>query len=122
LEQYQYTILVVSIAILVDQIFDQLISPRIFGDTLGVHPAAVLVAAIIATNLIGLVGLVLAAPVLATLNLVGRYILRKMFDLDPWPEEVGGLSYTRLSWMRLLRRVEAWLRTVRQRIRALFQG
>ena len=122
LEQYQYTILVVAIAMLVDQIFDQLISPRIFGNTLGVHPAAILVAAIIATNLIGLVGLVLAAPVLATLSLVGRYILRKMLDLDPWPEEVGGLSYTRLTWGRLLRRLETWLRAVRQRIRALFQG
>ncbi len=122
LEQYQYTILVVAIAILVDQIFDQLISPRIFGDTLGVHPAAILVAAIIAANLIGLVGLVLASPVLATLNLVGRYILRKMFDLDPWPEEAPAVSYSRLTWARLWRRMEAWFRSVAQRIRAIFQG
>lgn len=122
LEQYQYTILVVAIAILVDQIFDQLISPRIIGDTLGVHPAAILIAAIIAANLIGLVGLVLAAPVLATLTLVGRYMMRKMLDLDPWPEEVGGISYTRLSFMRLVRRIEAWIHAVGQRIRALFQG
>jgi len=112
----------VAIAILVDQIFDQLISPRIFGDTLGVHPAAILVAAIIAANLIGLVGLVLASPVLATLNLVGRYILRKMLDLDPWPEQAPAVAYSRLTWARLWRRVEAWFRSLAQRIRAIFQG
>jgi predicted PurR-regulated permease PerM len=121
LEQYQFAILVVVIAMLVDQIFDHLISPRIFGDTLGVHPAAILVAAIIAANLIGLVGLVLAAPVLATLSLVGRYITRKMLDVEPWPEEPGGLSYTRYSWIRSLRRMEVWLRAVGQRVRALFK-
>ena len=48
--------------VVVDQIFDNLISPRILGHTLGVHPAAVLVAAIIAANLLGLVGVVLEGP------------------------------------------------------------
>jgi predicted PurR-regulated permease PerM len=122
LEQYQFAILVVVIAIVVDQVFDQLISPRIIGDTLGVHPAAILVAAIIAANLIGLVGLVLAAPVVATLSLGGRYIVRKMLDLDPWPDQVGGASSARFPWRRLLRQAEAWLRGAGQRIRALFHG
>ena len=27
---------------------------------------------------------IIAAPMLATLILLGRYIMRKMFDLDPW--------------------------------------
>jgi hypothetical protein len=34
----------------------------------------------------GIVGLLLAAPLIATLRLFGRYVYRKMFDLDPWPE------------------------------------
>ena len=117
LEQYQYALLVVVICMLVDQIFDNIISPRIFGDTLGVHPAAVLVAAIVATNLIGVIGLVLAAPVLATFNLVGRYIFRKMFDLDPWPPLESGAPYARVPWMRGIRRIEAWLRALKQRLR-----
>lgn len=116
LPQYQYAILVVATAILVDQIFDNLISPRIIGDTLGVHPAGVLVAAIIATNLIGIIGLVLAAPVLATFLLIGRYIFRKMFDLDPWPEEESDAAITGVTRMAGGRRVEAWLRAMRQHI------
>ncbi|GAB4505431.1 MAG: AI-2E family transporter [Anaerolineales bacterium] len=81
-----YTLLVVALALLVDQIFDNLISPRLMADALKVHPAGVLVMALVSANLLGILGVVIAAPFLATLQLVGRYILRKMFDQDPWPE------------------------------------
>jgi predicted PurR-regulated permease PerM len=105
-----YAILVVVICIVVDQILDNLVTPRFMGQTLGLHPAAVLVSAIIATNLIGIIGLVLAAPVLATLTLIGRYVLRKMLDLDPWPPretEIRPLDFPLRRWTYRLR---AWLR------------
>ena len=54
-----YTLLTIILSILMDQIYDNLVSPRIMGRSLGVHPAAVLVVAIIAANLIGLIGLLL---------------------------------------------------------------
>jgi predicted PurR-regulated permease PerM len=87
LDPWPYTLLVLGVALLVDQIFDNIVSPRILSDVLKVHPAAVLVAAIIAANLLGLVGVVIAAPMLATVSLLWRYTLRKLLDLDPWPEE-----------------------------------
>lgn len=80
-----YTGIVVILALIVDQIMDNLVTPRIMAQTLKVHPAAVLVAALIAANLLGLLGVVIAAPFLATTLLLGRYVMRKMFDLDPWP-------------------------------------
>jgi predicted PurR-regulated permease PerM len=81
-----YTLLVVALALLIDQIFDNLVSPRIMADALKVHPAGVLVMALVAANLLGILGVVIAAPFLATLQLFGQYVLRKMFDQDPWPE------------------------------------
>lgn len=81
-----YALLLIGLSFILDQIFDNLISPRIMGDTLGINPAAVLVVAILAANFIGIIGLVLAAPVLATFKLIGQYIIRKLFDMDPWPE------------------------------------
>jgi len=80
-----YAILDVGLGIIIDQSFDNLVSPRIIGQALRVHPAAVLVAALVAANLVGLLGVVLAAPMLATVLLFWRYTLRKMLDLDPWP-------------------------------------
>jgi predicted PurR-regulated permease PerM len=79
-----YTALCIGLSILLDQVYDNLVSPRIMGKSLGVHPAAVLIVAIIAANLIGLIGLLLAAPVLASLTLIGRYTFNKMLDRDPW--------------------------------------
>ena len=85
-----YMLIIVISTSLIDWFMDNFISPRIMARTLKVHPAAVFVAAIIAANLLGLLGVVIAAPSLATFLLLGRYIMRKMFDLDPWPpvEEV----------------------------------
>jgi hypothetical protein len=36
--------------------------------------------------MIGFVGLLIAAPVLASLQLFARYTILKMLDQDPWPE------------------------------------
>ncbi len=87
LQPLHYTLLVLVIALLIDQIFDNIISPRILSDALKVHPAAVLVAAIIAANLFGILGVVVAAPILATAILLWNYTMRKMLDLDPFPEK-----------------------------------
>jgi predicted PurR-regulated permease PerM len=89
---FYYALLIMLIAVVVDMIFDYIVSPRIFSDALKVHPAAVLVAAIVAASLFGLLGVVIAAPILATAILMWKYIMRKLLDLDPWPEEEIHLS------------------------------
>jgi predicted PurR-regulated permease PerM len=116
LEPLYFMLLVFLVALIVDQIFDSILAPRILGQSLGLHPAAVLVAAIIALNLLGLLGVVLAAPVLATLVLVGRYVARKMLDLDPWPEPPEGRGEVKYPWSGWKQRGANWLRSLRQRI------
>lgn len=79
-----YTIIIVGVSLLLDVLLDNLVATRILARALKIHPAAVLVAALILANLIGLVGVVLASPVVATLKLFLRYTMRKLFDQDPW--------------------------------------
>lgn len=81
-----YAFIVLAIALVIDQVFDNIVNPRIMSNTLKVHPAAVLVAAIIAANLFGILGVVVAAPILATAALLWNYVMRKMLDLEPFPE------------------------------------
>ncbi len=104
-----YTIIVVAVMLVVDQVIDSFVAPRIMARTLKVHPAAVLVTALIAANLLGIMGVVIAAPTLATLTLLGRYTIRKMFDQDPFPPgasvppaPVGGEWMARLRQLRQL--------------------
>lgn len=117
LEPLYYAILVVGIAILIDQIFDNIISPRLMGQSLGVHPAAVLIAAIIAANLLGLIGVVLAAPVLASLTLILLYVTRKMLDLDPWPDPENDEQTVQYPWAKLGERIVSIFESLIQRIR-----
>lgn len=106
---WQYAILVLGLCILVDQILDNIVVPRLHGRALGVHPAAVLVAALVAAKLIGLVGLVLAAPVLASMVLISRYVTRKMLDLDPWPPQSQESTQIEFPWVDLYKRSRQWL-------------
>ncbi len=86
LKHWIYAAMVVGITLVIDQIIDSFVAPRIMARTLKVHPAAVLVAALVAANLLGILGVVIAAPFLATCTLLGKYTMRKLLDLDPWPE------------------------------------
>ena len=96
--------LVVIITSIIDWIIDSFVTPRIMASTLKVHPAAVLIAALIAANLLGLLGVVIAAPFLASVTLLGRYTMRKMFDLDPWPEpEIAHVPPIGTEWFTRLR-------------------
>jgi predicted PurR-regulated permease PerM len=79
-----YALTVVIFGWVTDAVMDNLISPRIFSNALKIHPAAVMVAALVAFNVWGIIGVVLAAPTLATLKLFMDYTVRKMLDLDPW--------------------------------------
>lgn len=109
--------LVATIAtIVMDQIFDNLVTPRFMGQVLGVHPAAVLITALVAANLLGFVGLLLAAPVLATLLLITTFVIRKMVDADPWPSVEAMKTEDRETFMaRHLQPVFNWTKNTAQR-------
>lgn len=81
---FVYMLIVLVVSWVIDAILDNIVSPRIMANALKVHPAAVLVAAILALDLLGILGVIIAAPILATTKLVGEYVLRKLLDLDPW--------------------------------------
>jgi len=114
----QYVILVVAIVFIIDQIFDNILSPRILGRTIGVHPAALLIAAIISFSLLGIVGVIIAAPGLASLTMLGQYIFRKMLDLDPWPDPEDNDEELENLWRKWWER----LRLLKERIQNLVKN
>jgi hypothetical protein len=56
------------------------------GDQLKLHPAVMLVGALVGFTLLGLPGLLLAGPIIATARLFVRYGYAKIFNLPPWPD------------------------------------
>lgn len=109
-----YTIVVFAVALVFDQLLDGFITPRIMAQALRVHPAAVLVSALVGADLLGILGIIIAAPMLATFILFFRYTTRKMLDRDPWPDEEPP-SPQPLPWAGLVEGLRARLSSLKSR-------
>lgn len=114
LTKLMYVVLVVSIAMVIDMVLDHVLTPKLMGDTLEVHPAAIMISALIGGQIFGLLGIILAAPTFATLKLLMGYATKKLFDQDPWE----GMAYYRkpkepallVALRKLGKRIRAWLK------------
>jgi predicted PurR-regulated permease PerM len=68
---------------LVQQVENNLLVPKIQGDAVELHPAAVIAAIIIGGALAGLLGAILALPVAAAFRDVVRYLFRRLSPDEP---------------------------------------
>jgi predicted PurR-regulated permease PerM len=80
-----FTLLVIGIYIVVVQLQANVMAPFITGQYVQMSPATILIGVIVGFQVGGLVGSLLAVPVLATFKEVGRYVLAKLIDRDPFP-------------------------------------
>ena len=53
---------------------------------LKVHPSLVLIGAIVGVQLFGFIGIVIAAPIMASFKLAFKYVISKLTDEDPWEQ------------------------------------
>jgi predicted PurR-regulated permease PerM/GNAT superfamily N-acetyltransferase len=82
---FWFALLVVGLYILIQQFENMVLIPRIIGRTLNLHPLIVWLGALAGYGVAGILGVLLAAPVLATFRLIFLYIYRKMADVPPEP-------------------------------------
>jgi len=88
LSPFWYAAVVLGAFLLVQQIENNLLVPKIIGHSLNLPPLAVLLAVLAGGYLFGLFGVLLAAPLTATLRLWVGYIYRKTVGLETWPAPV----------------------------------
>lgn len=81
---WQFTLIVLALMFVIQQLENNILVPRIVGEALDLHPLLVMMAVFMGASLAGVLGAILAAPVAATLKLVGIYGWRKMFDDYPF--------------------------------------
>jgi predicted PurR-regulated permease PerM len=86
---FAFTLVVIVVSFALQQTENVVLVPRILGHHLNLHPVAVLVAVIAGANLAGVLGILLASPILATLRDVTRYVMTRMLDRDPFPVEAA---------------------------------
>lgn len=82
---FAFTIVVIVLSFILQQTENVVLVPRILGHHLNLHPVAVLIAVIAGASLAGVLGILLASPVVATLRDISSYVSARMLDQDPFP-------------------------------------
>ncbi|MEA3375943.1 MAG: AI-2E family transporter [Chloroflexota bacterium] len=89
LGNFWFAVLVAGVYTIIQLIENNFLVPRIMGRTLNLHPLAVLIAVLAGGQLASILGILLAAPTLATTRVLGRYLLARLYDRDPFAEPLG---------------------------------
>ncbi|MBI5081110.1 MAG: AI-2E family transporter, partial [Chloroflexi bacterium] len=84
LTPFAYAIVVFVVLYIIQSIELYVVVPRIIGGTLKLHPAMIIIGALMGVSIGGILGVLLAAPVMASLRLFARYTWCKLLDLDPF--------------------------------------
>lgn len=78
-----YTLLVAAALLIVNLLESNVLVPRILGSELRLHPLVVLISVLMGVSLAGVLGAILAAPVAASLKLLGTYAWFRILDEPP---------------------------------------
>jgi len=78
-----YPMLIIGVYVLIQQTENHLLVPNIIGRSVDLHPAAVIFAVLAGATIGGLLGVFLAAPVAASLRIVGRLVVQLLLDQGP---------------------------------------
>jgi len=73
--------------------------PRIMGDSLDLHPFVVILAVLGGAALGGALGVILAAPFVASARVIGHYIYGKLTDTEPFREMESERIKARETWL-----------------------
>lgn len=80
LTPFPYALLIVAIFVVIQQVENMFLVPRIMGESLNLRPLVVFMAVLAGGALAGLVGILLASPFVATLRLYLSYVYSKVVD------------------------------------------
>jgi predicted PurR-regulated permease PerM len=78
-----YAIAVICIQIGVNQIFDQIVFPRIVGESVGLHPVVTLFALMAGYSVMSVWGMLLAVPVAASVQIILTYCFPRVSQPPP---------------------------------------
>ncbi len=84
---FGFAMITLAIYFIIQQLENYILVPRIIGRGVNLHPIVVLCGVGIGFNLFGILGALFAAPVLASLRVMGGYIHAKLLDYPPFQNQ-----------------------------------
>jgi predicted PurR-regulated permease PerM len=89
---------------------NNLIVPRVLGEAVELPPLVVMVGVVVGASFGGILGALLAAPVIASTREILRYLNAKIWDEEPFPPQPEEAPPIRPSWQEQVRALVARVR------------
>ena len=77
-------LIVIGLHSVFQQVDLNILIPTIIGRRVRLHPLFVILGIVAGATLAGVLGIFLAAPTIASMRLLGRYLQARLFDLEPF--------------------------------------
>ncbi|MGF7185381.1 sporulation integral membrane protein YtvI [Desulfitispora alkaliphila] len=80
LESQTMALYVIILFVVIQQIETNIISPKIMGDSLGLHPLSIIFSVLAGGALFGILGVLLAVPTIAICRVIFSYLIEKLVE------------------------------------------
>ncbi len=84
IHNFGFALIVMGTYFIIQQTENNILVPRIIGDSVNLHPIVIICGAVVGFNVAGVFGTFLAAPVIASLRVIGSYVHAKLLDYPPF--------------------------------------
>ncbi len=96
IDNVSFAFITIGIYFLIQQLENNIVVPRVIGDSVNLHPIIVICGVVVGFNVAGILGAFLAAPVVASLRVIGSYIHAKLLDYPPFEDHLLSSPRARL--------------------------
>jgi predicted PurR-regulated permease PerM len=107
LPNWIFTLIVIGLHLIFEQFDLNYLIPRIVGRRVHLPPLVVILGIVAGAILAGVIGIPLAAPTIASMRIIGRYIFANLFDMEWIPtSETQPLPPPKVYWWQRNQRRE----------------
>jgi len=104
IDNVSFALITVGIYFIIQQLENNVVVPRVIGDSVNLHPVVVICGVVVGFSVGNILGAFLAAPLIASLRVVGGYIHAKLLDYPPFQDgRFPTRNQRRLSYRRVVK-------------------
>jgi predicted PurR-regulated permease PerM len=84
-----FALIVIGFYFVAQVIQNNIVVPRLMGQAVDVHPVVIMAGVIVGAGVGGLLGALMAVPIIATGRILAQYAYNKILDYPPFPKKVA---------------------------------
>ncbi len=96
---FTFALIVLGLYIAIQQLENTFIVPRVLGEAVDLHPIVVMLGVVVGASAAGILGALLAAPVIASAREITNYLYAKILGEEPYPPPPAEPETVKRSWL-----------------------